>query len=353
MEPFDWSPYLAAPDEEQAAVHARWLAVGFADGLPLVPPTPARVRQIYREARLDPVRGVAIVEPALRAATVYDLAVCACAAGCTPAALPLLVAAVRAVAEPSFNLLGIQTTTGTATVAIIAHGPAATRAGVSGGRDCLGGSTAANATIGRALRFVLRALGGASPGTMDAATMGQPAKLGLCFAENLAASPWPPLDASRGILTDGASAVTVVGIAGTVEVVVAEGDAQELLEVLAATALMPGNAGSHGMIGGGSPLFVLSPEHAAILAAEGMDRGSVQARLWELAALPLVSLPATMAARIRRGRQGRGADPETPLRIAERAEDLLVAVAGGIGVKSSYMPSWGGGTRAVTLALER
>jgi hypothetical protein len=353
VEPFDWSPFLAADDESSEAAHARWHAAGLVDGLPIVPPTAARVRALYRRAGLDPVRQLGTVEPSQRPVTGYDAAVCAVAAGCRPEHLAIVAAAVRAVCEPAFNLLGIQTTTGTAAPAIVVHGPAAIAAGVSGGADCLGGSAVANATIGRALRIVLRSVGGAATGGMDAATMGQPAKLGLCFAENVERSPWPELHVDVGFPA-GAGAVTVVGISGSVEIVYAESDdPDEILAVVAAAMLTVGSLGSAGLLGGASPLVVLSPEHAGALARAGLSRRDVQGALWTRARLPVASLPSPV--RLRRGRLGgrvgETGDPSA-LTVAAAPEDILVAVAGGVGVKSTYLPSWGGGTRAVTVPVE-
>ena len=352
MEPWDWSPYLASDDETADVAFARWYDAGLGDGLPIVPPTPARVRRLYRRAGMDPARQLAELEPAMRTVSVFDVAVCATAAGCAPEHLPVVAAAVRAVAEPSFNLLGIQTTTGSATPVIIAHGPAALAAGVSGGGDCLGGSAHANAAIGRALRLVLRTVGGARPGGMDAATMGQPAKIGLCFAENHEASPWPPLHTDRGLRAD-ESAVTVVGISGSIEVVQTEtADAEDVIGTLAGSTLIAGNLGGRGLLGGGSPLVVLSPEHAAMLHAAGLTRRDAQRRLWERAVLPLERLNPSQEERIRRGRRDAGLDDvDAPLRLAERPEEILIAVAGSSGVKSTYMPSWGGGTRAATVRV--
>jgi hypothetical protein len=351
VDTWDWGPFLARDNEPPEDVHRRWYASGLVDGLPIVPPTPARIRAMYRGAAMDPVRAVTVVEPALRLATVYDLAVCAVAAGCQPEYLPIVAAALRAMAEPPFNLLGIQSTTGTATPVVLVHGPIAVRAGVSGGGDCLGSSAHANATIGRAVRVALRTLGGAIPAAMDAATMGQPAKIGLCFAENLAASPWPPLHTTRGFRADD-DAVTVAGITGTVEVVHGESeDPEEILVTLAGSMLSPGNIGARGLVGGGSPLVVLSPEHARALAGAGLDRAAVQDRLWQRACLPLSALPAARAESIRRARRDSDQDAERPLRVAETAEDILIAVAGGVGIKSSFLPSWGGGTRAITVGV--
>ena len=291
-----------------------------------------------------------MVEPSLRPATVYDMAVCAVLAGCAPVHLPLVCAALRAAVTPEFNLLGIQTTTGTAAPVVIVNGPIAAAAGVSGGVDCLGGSTHANAAVGRALRLALRILGGATPGGMDAATMGQPAKLGLCFAEHEAASPWPPLHVERGFPPE-ADVVTVAGVSGTVEVVHAEsGPAHDILATMARSTTIAGSLGSGGLLGG-APLVVFSPEHARALADAGLTKDAARRALWELAVLPLDQLAPSAAARLHAARRDAGADADAPVRIANRPEDILVLVAGGTGVKSTYMPGWGGGTWPVSVRV--
>lgn len=40
------------------------------------------------------------------------------------------------------------------------------------------------------------------------------------------------------------------------------------------------------------------------------------------------------------------------LRVAIDAEDILVVVAGGVGVKQTFVPNWNGSSRAVTIAVE-
>ena len=156
---------------------------------------------------------------------------------------------------------------------------------------------------------------------------------------------------ARGLRAED-DAVTVVGVSGSAEVVYADGDdADELLSTLAHAMVSAGNVGAHGLIGGGSPLVVLSPEHAQALAAAGLDRAAVQRALWERAVLPLDALAGAQADRVRRARRDAHSDAEAPLRVAAAPDDILVAVAGGVGVKSTYLPSWGGGTRAVTAAV--
>jgi hypothetical protein len=319
------------------AVQERLYLAGLTDGLPVVPPTPARIRRMYEGAHLDPTTYVGTLEPGPQPIRVYGLALCAVMAGCDPPHLPFLVAAVEAMAEPAFNLLGIQTTTGSAAPILVVNGPGAARGGISGGANCLGPGVRANATTGRALRLVLQNLGGARTGGMDMATMGQPAKFGLCFAENEARSPWEPLHVERGFVPE-QTVVTAVGISGSVEVVHAtNGDADEILLTMAHSMTIAGSAGSGGLLGGGEPLVLLSYEHAQALAAAGFGKGDVKRFLWQHARLPLARL----------GRHGAGERiVDGALVAAQEPDDIMLVVAGGVGVKSTYLPTWGGGTRA-------
>lgn len=49
--------------------------------------------------------------------------------------------------------------------------------GISGGTACLGANTRPNVTIGRALRLVMRNLGGAKPHGMEKSTQAFPGKI--------------------------------------------------------------------------------------------------------------------------------------------------------------------------------
>lgn len=340
---------LGAQEESFEEANRRLQALGLADGLPVVPPTMRGVRAFYRAAGADPARVLGELEPAMTPVSVYDVAINAVMAGCEPAHLPVLVAAATAATDPRLNLLGIQTTTGSATVALLVNGPIAARLGISGGADCLSGSQPANARIGRAFRLLLMNLGGARTGGLDMATMGQPAKLGLCFAENETASPWAPLHVERGLRPE-QSTVTLLGISGTVEVVAGgNGSADEILQTLARSMTIAGNIGGLALIGGGEPAVLLAPEHARSLQAEGFDKAAVRRELWRRARLRLRDLAAATRERIEAARREAGdLDPDAPLAVAARSADIMLVVAGGIGVKSTFLPGWPGGTRSVT-----
>ncbi|HUJ76136.1 MAG TPA: hypothetical protein VL359_14835, partial [bacterium] len=235
-------------------VYAFLTRTGLGDGLPVIPPTERRVQAML--AGRDPVQVVAHLEPARGAATHRALAQCAVMAGCIPEQLPVLIAAARALADPAFNLLGVQTTTGNTAVLLLVSGPVVTRLRFNGGGNALGPGNHANATLGRALGFALRNIGGAVPGKRDMATQGQPAKYTCCCAENEPASPWGSLATARGAPL-GQSVATLFAISGLVEVMDVSSTPEGVLTTLARSMTIAGTVGGAGLLGSGEPLLLL------------------------------------------------------------------------------------------------
>jgi hypothetical protein len=335
---------VEAPDDLDA-INRLYRERRWSDGLPIVPPTEARVKAMLARVRRGPDEVVARVAPGFGAATVERIAVNAVMAGCEPGYLPAVIAAVEAMAAPEFNLQGIQATTNPVAVWIIVNGPAARRLGVNGAFNCLGQGTWANATIGRAARLVLQNCGGALPGGMDRATHGQPGKYTFCCAENEEASPWEPLHVERGFPRE-ASVVTVVGAEGTLNMNTHSKDAAELARVVAETMQHPP---SNEYVYGSEPWIVLSPEHARIFHAGGLSKLDVKRRLWELSRMPAARMAAKDLERVRAARAAELGEigPDTLLPIAQRPEDIRLLVAGGPGTHSIYVPCFGN-TRAVS-----
>ncbi len=336
------------PDDFEA-INRLYRERRWSDGLPIVPPTRERVERMLGQTRRARGEIVARLAPGFGAATVEHVAINAVLAGCDPEYLPLLIAAVDAVAAPEFNLQGIQATTNPVAVWIIVNGPLAKRLGINGSFNCLGEGTWANATIGRALRLILRNVGGALPGEMDRATQGQPGKYTFCCAENEAANPWQPLHVERGFAA-ASSTVTVVGAEGTMNMNSHCKNAGELLRVIAETMIHPpSNEYTHG----GEPWLVLSPEHAEILKRGGLDKAEVKRRLWEGSKMPAVRMSAEdlMRARDSRAAELGEIGPDTLLPISQRPQKIGIVVAGGPGTHSIYVPCFGN-SLAVTCEVE-
>ena len=191
---------IEAAGDGLEAFNALFLARGWGDGLPLVPPTPERVKAMLAGYDLPDDFPIATLPPLDGVATVGKIAVNAVMAGCEPRHMPLLVAAVEAVSQPEFDLRGVATTTNPDSVLVIVSGPIVKRLGINAGTNTFGRGNRANACIGRALHLIINNVGGSRPGITDMSTLGQPGDFAMFLAENADASPWPPFHTEYGFL---------------------------------------------------------------------------------------------------------------------------------------------------------
>ncbi len=311
---------------------------GWTDGLPIVPPTTGRVEEMLdfsplsRDVvigELDPLKGVASVE---------KIAVNAVMAGCRPDYFPIVLAVVQAIAEPEFNLRGVQTTDENVTPLILVNGPIAKQIGMNDGFGCLGPGWRANATIGRAIRLIMQNIGGGWPAVVAFAGLGQPGRYTLCFAENEAQSPWTPFHVDEGF--DAAqNIVTVLRAESAINVT---GGLEEVASVMGSAA------SAFSWLHGGIVTAAISPATAAALAKDGVSKE--EARRWlhengRISAEALKSLwiyrnvgkakewPAWAEAAIEAGAVPPVADPE---------KITLVVAGGDVPIaQQAYFPTWG------------
>ncbi|MDP1837978.1 MAG: hypothetical protein Q8N31_24100 [Reyranella sp.] len=294
------------------------------DGLPLVPPTQKRLNAMVA-GLVDRAGSRGMLPPMFGELTPEAVAYQCVIAGALPKELPVVLAAAEAILEPGFNILGIATTTGTACVALCVHGPLARQLAVNAGTNCLGPGNRANAGIGRALQLVIRNIGGARSDVGDMATMGQPGKYSFCFAERND-GPFPSLTARRGLGND-ASAITVMGVSGTAEVLPGDGEGATPEAILSpiVTAMKAGvvMSGIHRKNERGEQVFLLPLEMADKIARhDDWDITRVQRYVFE---------------------QGDG--------VASAPDAIHPIVTGGAGYKMTYLPIWGGGSQTVTRPL--
>jgi hypothetical protein len=344
----DATPTLKAPDGWDA-VNRLFYQRGWTDGLPIVLPTPERYEKMLAATGLDPAVEIGKVEPRLGMATIGKIAVNAIMAGCEPAHLPVVVAAVRAMIQPQFNLKALQCTTHPVTVMTLVNGPIAHELDINATYNCMGQGALANAVIGRAVRLVLTNIGGATPGVLDRATQGSPAKYAFCFAENEAENPWSPLHVERGFAAQD-STVTVFGVEGPHNVNEHFGaTAEDVLLTIAGVLATPGTNNSYL---GGETLIVLGPEHAALIAREKLTKDDVKQFMIDRAIIPSHHIGPGQRRTFMERLPHRviGPNAEGGMHMASDKADIIVAVAGGAGRHSCLMPSFGT-TRAVTVKI--
>lgn len=317
------------------AVEQRW-----SDGLPLIPPTRERVDEMLLGTSWSADDVVGQVPARLAAATVEVIAANAVMAGCTPSAMPILIATVQAMLDPEVNLYGAQATTHPCAVMVMVTGPLADQAGVHGGVGLFGPGFHANASIGRAVRLIQQNVGGAWPAESDRATAGTPAKFSFCFGENQAENPWEPYRVSRGF-----------GEADTIVSVVAAEGPHNLNDHVSTAPLgvLFTIAQSLSTIGTNNAYcqpadFVLAmcPEHAKIVADAGFTREDVQQYLYERCRIPYKHWKlGGMYGMLPQPKHLEAADDDYPVPILKSPNDAHVVVAGGPGRHSAWMPTFG------------
>lgn len=260
---------FAAAEDPIEAMYDR----GWSDGLPLVPPTPERVLTMLTGTTRDPAEVVALAPPNLVELTVEKIAVNAVMAGCKPEYLPVVIAALEAACTDEFNMHGLLCTTMSVGPVLWVNGPIRNAIGMNSGINVLGQGNRANMTIGRALQLVIRNVGGGLPGGIDRATLGNPGKLGLCFAEDEEGSPWPSYAQDQGFSAE-QNTVTLFPGEGPHLAVDQKSRTPEALSKSLASCLLAANHPR--MILGMDATLVLSPEHTARFADAGWSKDQVR-----------------------------------------------------------------------------
>jgi hypothetical protein len=304
---------------------------GWTDGLPVVPATAEAIEPFLAAAGLAH-DDVVLREPVRRRIiTAEKLAINAVLAGCRPEYMPVLVAALDAMADPAFSLHGAITSTGGSATLLVINGPVRHAVALNAGANVFGPGWRANATIGRAIRLVTLNCLGALPGVLDKSTQGHPGKYTFCIAENEEASPWEPFHVDRGFARD-TSAVTVYAAEGPHNALSHYGlTADAILVTLADTMA------SLGSFSPGESFVVLAPEHVAILARDGFTKPKIKETLYAAA--------KRTRADLKRGGKVPGpiepGDETTWVHRGTGPHDIhLVVAGGGPGGHSAFIPSW-------------
>ena len=326
--------FAALEDEFEAAFDRGWT-----DGLPVVPPTEARVLRMLEGTTRAPGDIVCTVPPDLNDVTVEQVAINAVMAGCKPEYFPVVLTAVEAACSDEFNMHGLLATTFWSGPVIVVNGPIAKRIGMNAEHNVFGQGNRANLTIGRALQLVIRNLGGGRPGEVDMSMQGSPGKLSFCFPELEEGSPFESLATERG-LPPGTDAVTLFAGQGPSPIVDQLSRTPESLVRSFASAM---KAMFHPkLVIGMDAMLVVSPEHGRIFAEAGWDKARLHAELSELLMLNSDDLIRGVG----------GIDEGVPEAFAGmqlpkfRPGGLLIAYAGGdAGLFSGVITGWVGGEK--------
>lgn len=342
-------PLQSATYELPDAVEANefYQCRGWTDGLPIVPPTEERVRACLDAAGLSPAEVIGVETVRQRPLVAEKVAINAVMAGCLPAYMPVVVAALRAMCEPEFNLHGATASTGGSAPLLIVNGPIRTAIGMNATHNVLGNGNRANATIGRAVRLVLLNVLGCVPGQLDRATLGHPGKFTFCIAEDEEDSPWLSLAQERGIPAGG-SAVTVLAGESPRQLMnewtqdpedLAATFAAEIRHNMLTYSVWPGNYA-----------LIIPKQLREIFAAAGWQKRDIREYVYRYARVRR----REWAAVGKRNIVDRGGGPDQEFTALRTPDDLLVIAAGGpAGGFAAIVPPWlGSRSCAVTKAID-
>ena len=313
-------------------------ACGWTDGLPVVVPTPEKVAAMVAASGRSAEDRIGPIPPLWRQATIEKIAINAVLAGCRPEFSPVVLAAIDALLDNDCQLHGIQTATNTTAPLVIVNGPIVQELDINARGNVFGPGARANATIGRAVQLVLRNIGGDIPGETDMSTHGHAGKFSACIAEAEGDSPWSPFHVDAGFAaTD--STVTVIGASPPQNIFTYGCETgQDVLEHIIGATL---GLGHNNIIFPTGPLFIISPEHAATMARDGINKKEIQNAVFERARIPLSRFAKRSVDGLHHRRERWFAEVGDPdhIGVADRPEDVHIVVAGGAGIHSLFVPT--------------
>lgn len=324
-----------------------YYAKGWTDGLPVVPPTEGSIRAMLDAAGLEPDEEITFIEHRQVSVTAEKVAINAVMAGCRPEYMPVIVAALEAIGDPRWSYHGPATSTGGAAVFMVVNGPIACELGINYGDNLFGPGWRPNATIGRAVRLVMRNVIGTLPGKLDRSTLGHGGKYTFCIAENEEESPWPPLHVERGFRPEQSTVTALAALAPHQFYNQLSNTAEGVLRT--ACAYMRISAGV-----GMQPQFVLviAGEHMQVIAKDGWSKEDIRGFCFENTQTSHAELKHinVMPGEITE-------EDETKMRpLVPSPEDFIVVAAGSpAGAFSAYVPGWGSKrfTESVTKEIRR
>lgn len=257
---------------------------GWGDGLPVIPPTEARVRAFLASNNRYTDEVICSLPPLNADCTVEKIAINAVMAGAPAQSMPLIIAALEAVAHPDFELFGLNATTAPVVPLTLVNGPIRNTLDIPYRHGCLGGAPTAALAIGRAIRLIVKNVAGQEINVTSQSTFGTPGRVaGILFGEWEERSPWAPLAERRGVQGD---AVTVYGTMGTMNILdTTSQTGPDFLEMIGKSLGYPGANGFSPAMPYAEIMVAVNPVWAEIIHRDVPDLQDVQEMIWQFSSL--------------------------------------------------------------------
>jgi len=267
-------------------VNAHFVDKEWSDGLPIVPPTLARIEEFLRFTPRQPDERLGVLLPESRAATVWATAVNGVMAGCRPEYMPILVALIEAMADPVYGVEHSGNTPGAETL-IVLNGPIIRQLKFNFEQGVLRDGFLPNTSVGRFWRLALRNMAGFLPHKTDKGCFGNTFRVVLAENEDaLAKIGWPSCAEDMGFRT-GDNTVTITRMTGGGVFPSVTGDTPELMMPYVADAVAAQTGWEIVFTVGGltfgtlRPALVLTPILAETMAKAGWSKADVKRYLYD------------------------------------------------------------------------
>ena len=320
---------------------------GWADGLPVIPPTEGSIQAMLDAAGLEPGYEITFIEHRQVSVAAEKAAINAVMAGCKPEYMPVIVAALEGIGDPLYGYHGPSTSTGGSAVFMLVNGPIARELEINHGDNLFGPGWRANATIGRAVRLVMRNVIGTMPGQLDRSTLGHGGKYTFCIAENEEESPWPPVHVERGFKPEQSAVTVLAALAPHQFYNQLSNTANGILTTVCAHMRISAGVGMQPQY-----VIVISGEHMKVMAREGWSKHDIKRFCFENTQTSVAELKRINL----RPEEISPEDENTMFTLVASPEDFIVVAAGSeAGAFSAFIPGWGGKvvTESVTKEIRR
>lgn len=308
-------------------------ALHISDGLPIIPPTKARYEKMLEYCPF--AEDMVLCDPSGpsgKSVTVKDIAVAAVMAGCKPKAMPVLIAAFKALNHKLYNLNQSVTTSHPGGNLVLVSGPIAQEIGLSGKQGCQGPGWPVNATLGRAVNLVIMNIFRSVPGICDLDCIASQAEFTYCFAEEPELAQWNMINEDH---YDSETTTVYVLKAEPIHDVIdfLSLNGHDLLDTITHCC---STLGSNNAYMPGPLVVCLTPDHGKMLKQDGYTKRMIQEHIHTYCyhEVPMVRdrglvpvRPASFANR-------------HPMPVTRKPEDVEVVVIGGRGGHDGIILPW-------------
>lgn len=302
------------------------LEQGWGDGLPVIPPTEARVREFLTANTRYPDETVCSLPPLNAPCTVEKIAINAVMAGAPAESLPLIIASLEAMAHTDFELFGLNATTAPVVPLTLVNGPIRHQLDIPYKHGCLGGAPTTALAIGRAIRLVIKNVGGQEINVTSQSTFGTPGRVsGILFGEWEERSPWAPFAERRGVK---GNAVSVYGTMGTMNILdTTSQSGPDFLEMIGKSLGYPGANGFSPAMPYAEIMVAVNPVWADIIHRDVPSLEDIQEMIWTFSSLDANYLTTKHREQL----ENLGRVVNGRVYLATQPKDVFVVCCGGTG----------------------